>query len=157
MADKDKRAYTTKQLGDAGEMLVAAELTLAGVPALKVPDNWPCYDIIAQSECNGVKAISVKTCTYKKGAAFVRYRSSDKFDWLAIVVLDCPEAMGSDRCIYLVPRTVANRKARVLKKGTKHESNRYWRIDEIEQKFQKYKSNFSLHQKGKKLNVSTCE
>lgn len=30
------------------EMIVAAELTLAGVPALKVPDNWPGYDVIAQ-------------------------------------------------------------------------------------------------------------
>lgn len=35
------KRYTTKQLGDACEMLVAAELTLAGIPALKVPDNWP--------------------------------------------------------------------------------------------------------------------
>jgi hypothetical protein len=30
-------------MGDACEMLVAAELTLAGIPALKVPDNWPHY------------------------------------------------------------------------------------------------------------------
>ena len=43
-----RRLYTTKQMGDACEMLVAAELTLAGVPALKVPDNWPGYDVIAQ-------------------------------------------------------------------------------------------------------------
>jgi hypothetical protein len=35
-------------MGDACEMLVAAEMTLAGVPALKVPDNWPDYDVIAQ-------------------------------------------------------------------------------------------------------------
>ena len=40
--------YTTKQMGDACEMLVAAELTLAGIPALKVPDNWPGYDVIGQ-------------------------------------------------------------------------------------------------------------
>ncbi len=39
--------YTKKQMGDACEMLVAAELTLAGIPALKVPDNWPGYDVIA--------------------------------------------------------------------------------------------------------------
>jgi hypothetical protein len=33
-------------------MLVAAELTLAGVPAMKIPDNWPGYDVIAQAaEC----------------------------------------------------------------------------------------------------------
>jgi hypothetical protein len=28
------RPYTSKQMGDACEMLVAAELTLAGIPAL---------------------------------------------------------------------------------------------------------------------------
>ncbi len=42
------RDYTSKQMGDACEMLVAAEVTLAGVPALKMPDNWPHYDVIAQ-------------------------------------------------------------------------------------------------------------
>jgi hypothetical protein len=42
-----ERLYTTKQMGDACEMLVAAELTLAGVPAMTVPGNWPGYDIIA--------------------------------------------------------------------------------------------------------------
>ena len=44
----EKSSSTRKQLGDAGEMLVAAELTLAGVPALKMPDNWPGYGVIAQ-------------------------------------------------------------------------------------------------------------
>ena len=42
------RKFTSKQMGDACEMLVAAELTLAGIPALKVPDNWPHYDVIVQ-------------------------------------------------------------------------------------------------------------
>ena len=46
--EEKARRYTTKQMGDAGEMLVAAELTLAGVPALRVPDIWPGYDVIAQ-------------------------------------------------------------------------------------------------------------
>lgn len=44
----EPRPYTSKQMGDACEMVVAAELILAGVPALKVPDNWPGYDVIAQ-------------------------------------------------------------------------------------------------------------
>jgi hypothetical protein len=42
------RGYNTKQMGDACEMLVAAELTLAGTPALRVPGLWPDYDVIAQ-------------------------------------------------------------------------------------------------------------
>jgi hypothetical protein len=46
------RLYTPKQMGDACEMLVASEITLAGVPALKMPDNWPGYDVIAQPTDN---------------------------------------------------------------------------------------------------------
>lgn len=64
-----KRLYTTKQMGDACEMVVAAELTLAGVPALKVPDNWPGYDVIAQPVGRPAQRISVKSRTFKHGAA----------------------------------------------------------------------------------------
>jgi len=47
------KACTPKQMGDSCEMLVAAELTLAGVPAMKMPDNWPGYDVIAQPKGGG--------------------------------------------------------------------------------------------------------
>src|ERR1700692_2583480 len=79
--------YTSKQMGDACEMLVAAELTLAGIPALKVPDNWPGYDVIAEPVDGEPQLISVKSRTFKRGAAFVEYSSKDKFHWLAIVLL----------------------------------------------------------------------
>lgn len=59
--------YTSKQMGDACEMLVAAELTLAGVPALNVPDNRPGYDVIAQPIGGGMpQKISVKSRTYRR-------------------------------------------------------------------------------------------
>jgi len=48
------RPYTSKQMGDACEMLVAAEMTHAGVLALKVPDCWPHYDVIAQPQGGGI-------------------------------------------------------------------------------------------------------
>jgi hypothetical protein len=51
-------------MGNACEMLVAAELTLAGIPALKVPDNWPHYDVIAQPLGQLAQRISVKSQTY---------------------------------------------------------------------------------------------
>jgi hypothetical protein len=72
---QDPRLYTSKQMGDACEMLVAAELTLAGVPAMKMPDNWPCYDVIAQPKNGGVpQRISVKSRTFKRGGGtFVVY------------------------------------------------------------------------------------
>jgi hypothetical protein len=43
----DDKGYTSKRWGDAGEMLIAAELTLGGVPVLQVPEIWPGYDVIA--------------------------------------------------------------------------------------------------------------
>jgi hypothetical protein len=76
-------SYTRKQMGDACEMLVAAELTLAGIPALKVPDNRPGYDVIAQPLNGNPQLISVTSRTFKRGAAYVEYNTGDKFDWLA--------------------------------------------------------------------------
>src|SRR5439155_12160624 len=84
-----KRPYTSKQMGDACEMLVAAEMTLAGVPAMKMADNWPCYDVIAQPQHGGPpQRISVKSRTFKRGGdTFVVYDYRHPFDWLAIVLL----------------------------------------------------------------------
>lgn len=73
------RAFTSKQMGDACEMLVAAELTLVGIPAVKAPDNWPHYDVIAQSpDRDEPWRVSVKSRTFKKGQAFVSYVDEDK-------------------------------------------------------------------------------
>ena len=83
-----ERVFTSKQMGDACEMLVAAELTLARVPALKVPDNWPGYDVTAQPLGQAPPRISVKSRTYKRGGSnFVDYHFEDEFDWLAICIL----------------------------------------------------------------------
>src|SRR5262245_11014667 len=87
MSGKRVANYTTKQMGDACEVLVAAELTLAGVPAMKMPDNWPHCDVMAQPKESDPQLISVKSRTFKTGAAYVGYLETDKFDWLAIVLL----------------------------------------------------------------------
>ena len=109
------KSYTRKQMGDAGEMLVAAELTFAGVPALTVPDNWPHYDVIAQPPDHWpgytgaerpAQRISVKTRTFAKSGNFVGYDDSDVFDWLAVVIL--PGTGCPDRRIFIVPRVVAD-------------------------------------------------
>jgi hypothetical protein len=136
------RKFTSKQMGDACEMLVAAELTLAGIPALKVPDNWPHYDVIAQPLGQPAQRISVKSRTFKTGAAFVEYNDFDQFDWLAIVLLnglDC-----SRRAIYLVPRTEADRLARQDKPTSKTAHLRYYRIDEVDRLFSTFRNNFRL-------------
>lgn len=129
--------------GDACEMLVAAELTLAGVPALKVPDNWPGYDVVAQPK-GGVEPlkVSVKSRTHKKGPAFVTFLESDPFDWLAMALLDC-DAQKTRRT-YLIPAEVAQREARRNRPGTKNARKRYWHINEIGNRFAKFENNFKL-------------
>jgi hypothetical protein len=130
-------------MGDACEMLVAAELTLAGIPALKVPDNWPGYDVIAQRKGNSPPLrISVKSRTYKKGAAFVSFLVHDPFDWLAIILLDCDSERT--RRLYLLPADIAQREARKNKATTKSADGRYWRIDEIANRYSRFENNFKL-------------
>jgi hypothetical protein len=144
-----KKSYTSKQMGDACEMLVAAELTLAGVPALKVPDNWPSYDIIAQPCDNETPVrISVKARTFKTGAAFIEYLETDAFDWLAVVLLKCPDR---PRRIFLIPRGIADAKARKNKPTTKTAKERYWPIDQIEKLFPEFEANFTLAPLGGKI------
>jgi hypothetical protein len=143
------RPFTTKQMADACEMLIAAELTLAGVPALRVPDNWPGYDVIAQPrEGTTPVRISVKSRTFKKGAAFVSYVVTDTFDWLAIVLLEC--ATERKRQLFLIPKSVADVRARRNNPTAQNADDRYWRIDEIAKKFPEFKDNFTLKPLGER-------
>ena len=137
--------YTSKQMGDACEMLVAAELTLAGVPALKASDYWPGYDVIAQPRGASPQRISVKSRTFKRGAAFVRYSAVDVFDWLAVVIL--PGEDFPNRRIYVIPRSVADKNARTYATEKTVNIGEY-RIDEVARKFAAYENNFSLKQTG---------
>jgi hypothetical protein len=140
----NQKLFSTKQMGDACEMLVAAELTLAGIPSLKVPDNWPGYDVVAQPRDGSEPLrISVKSRTFKKGSAFVVYLTKDVFDWLAVVLL--PGETETKRRIFLIPRAVADEKARKDKPTAKTAEERYWRIDEFARRFAQFESNFSLN------------
>lgn len=141
------RPYTSKQMGDACEMLVAGELTLAGIPALKVPDNWPDYDVIAQPRDGSVpQRISVKSRTFKRGGdTFVTYNADDQFEWLAVVLL--PGDGLKSRGTFIIPRKVADAKSR-HDSPTAKTNERYWRQDETAVKFAKYKDNFGLSLTG---------
>ncbi|MDE3796454.1 hypothetical protein I7G59_03800 [Sinorhizobium meliloti] len=139
-------AFTKKQMGDACEMIVAAELTLAGIPALKVPDNWPGYDVIAQPFRGQPQRISVKARTFKNGAAYVQYQQTDVFDWLAIVILN--GHAPSSRSVYLAPRNVVDDVARRNAPGTRTERLRYIRISEIEGLLGRFRDNFILRPEG---------
>lgn len=143
-----ERPYTSKQMGDACEMLVAAELTLAGMPAMKVPDNWPCYDVIAQPPNGGQpQRISVRSRTFKRGGGtYVSYDVRDEFDWLAIVLL--AGAGVDERRIYIVPRSVADAKARRDKPTSKTAHERFWRQDEVPTALAAFKDNYCLSPLG---------
>ena len=92
------RGYTSKQMGDAAEMLVAAELTLHGNPAFIVPANWPGYDVIAQSPNAPAQRVSVKS---RDRTTFFDF-DPDTFDWLAVVIL-----MQRQRRFFIIPKDVA--------------------------------------------------
>ena len=94
-------------MGDACKMLVAAEMTLAGAPALKMPDNWPHCDVIAQPEDGGAaQQLSVKSRTKAGPDKFADYWATHEFDWLAIVLL--PGAEQLRRRISIILRDVAD-------------------------------------------------
>lgn len=146
----DDPGYTPKQMSDACEMLVAAELTLAGIPALKVPDNWPGYDLIAQPPgTSEPQRISVKSRTFKQGPAYIGYSVTDPFEWLALVIL--PGDSETRRRIFVIPREVADEKARRNKPTTKSANGRYWSIAEVETIFAAFESNFSLRRSEEQL------
>src|ERR1019366_1925160 len=90
-------------------MLVAAELTLRGIPAFIVPGNWPSYDVVAQSPGGKLQRVSVKTRTFAKTGYFVGYDNDDQFDWLAIVILPAEEF--EQRRIFVIPHDVAQKRS----------------------------------------------
>lgn len=134
-------------MGDACEMLVAAELTLAGVPALKVSDNWPGYDVVAQpadnwpgygahpAESHPPQRISVKSRTAKSEGISVRFNPTTS-DWLAIVML-----LGKRRRqIFIVPQDQA--RAHSFKSSARNPCG--LRVGAIRKLFAVYEDNFKL-------------
>jgi hypothetical protein len=140
-----RKNYTTEQMADAGEMLVAVELTLAGVPSLRVPDLWPGYYVIAQPLGREPQRISVKSQTFKPGPAYLSYNVTDIFDWLAIVIF--PGNTEARRRLFLIPRTLVDAKSRRDNPVSKTANKRYWRIDEVSKIFATFENNFTLQEK----------
>lgn len=139
---------TSKHKGDACEMLVAAELTLAGIPAMKMPDNWPHYDVIAQPQQGGPQRISVKARAWKAGGShFVDYRHGGDFDWLAAVILMPNDEKEHKREFYFIPRDVFEGRAKRARAGAKRD-DWYCPIDQIHILFPEYVGNFALSRTG---------
>jgi hypothetical protein len=143
------RGYTSKQMGDACEMLVAAELTLAEVPAMKMPDNWPGYDVIAQPKDDDPIRISVKSRTFKRGRdAYVEYNINDpNFNWMAIVLL--PGEDQINRRFFIFPKVVSDVRFRRYGPETKNHDIMTLRVDEMATVLPEFEDNFRLSPTGK--------
>lgn len=97
---------TKKQIGDAAEQLIAGRITLAGTPTLKVPDNWPAYDLIAQPcEHGPPQPINVKArCEKDTHPLQLVLTPPDDWDWFAFVWIS--NGHERPRC-WLIPKEVA--------------------------------------------------
>jgi hypothetical protein len=136
-------------MGDACEMLIAGELTLAGNPAALMPKHWRSYDLVVERK--GVDApqrISVKSRTFKKGRdAYVEYNIKDEiFDWLAIVLLPGDGQVG--RRYFVVPRSVADARFHSYGPETKNHDKTGVQVDEIARVLHEFENNFTLSKAG---------
>jgi len=125
----DDKLPTSKQMGDAAEMLVAANLTLNGIPSFISPVNWPGYDVVAEPSPKRLIKISVKCRRISK----IDFRP-EKFDWLAIVLIDQKQY----QC-FIVPSKIATKNAKKKENGL-HTIN----FTEVRAKFEKYQDSFAL-------------
>jgi hypothetical protein len=89
------KTLTTKQFGDACEHAVMAELGFANLPSVKMPDNWPGYDILVANRPDG--RISVKGT--RKGTCYVNM--NDAWDWVALVWIKDDDT----RELQIIPRS----------------------------------------------------
>ena len=70
---------TTAQFGDACELLIYAELTLAGIPAYRNPQGLPSYDLLVETS-NGWAKISVKglRAGHGQSASYWRFKPDER-------------------------------------------------------------------------------
>jgi hypothetical protein len=131
------RLYTTKQMGDACEMLVAAELTLNGIPSVMVPDSWPGYDVIAHPPGKPLQRVSVKSRT-RGSSSYVSF-DPESCDWLAIVLLDA----SKQRQLFIVPKDKADEHA-FDRSFAKASGRRGLYLNKIVSAFAVYRDNFKM-------------
>ena len=138
-------------MGDACEMLVAAELTLAAVPTYQAPDNWPEYDLIAQSEDIATpQRISVKSRTFKRGRdTWVEYNVKDNFDWMAIVILPNANEGEPKRRVFIFPKTISDLRFYRSEPETKGHDIRSVQVDRVASVMPDFEDNFRLSLTGK--------
>jgi hypothetical protein len=126
---------TTKQFGDACEMLVAGHLTLAGIPTTKMPDSWPVYDLVAQRP-DGTPPQRISVKGRRQSDSRPGHRPTYRFDmggwdWLALVWV--PERGGPPQ-FWIIPADVLD--SQRAQQGLPHAH--------LIERFGQWRDNFSL-------------
>ena len=95
---------TTKQFGDACEHYVISQLGFANIPAQKMPDCWPGYDLTAQPRMGHLLRINVKGRRLPSASSACPVDGGAAWDWLAVVLCDSTNKLT--RC-WMLPRKTA--------------------------------------------------
>jgi hypothetical protein len=106
------------RFGDACELLIYAELTLAGIPAYRNPQGLPSYDLLVETS-NGWAKISVKglRAGHGQSASYWRFKP-DGWDWLALVRFNTE---NGTREFFILPRENALELSKPdERRGTRH-------------------------------------
>jgi hypothetical protein len=102
---------SSKALGDAGEYFALSQFTFAGLPASKMPDCWPGYDLIVESG-HGLARVSVKTRRETinwKSAAWFMFDERIKCDWIVFLFLPMDGHIRSWILPFEVARELGNK------------------------------------------------
>ena len=127
---------THKQFGDAMEHYVISSLGLAGIPASKMPDNWPGYDVLAQPHHGPPQRINVKARRFPVSHPTFSADFDSEWEWLALV--GHFTELRKVRC-WLLPRAVAKLLARKRVSGPHRIS-----LAQLDEQGAKWEDNFSL-------------
>ena len=102
---------TSKMLGDAGEHYALSQLTLAGYPASKMPDNWEGYDLAVEAG-KGLVRVSVKTRKdgpkWGKGNWFV-FDDRKECDWIVFLFVNMDNSVRAWVVPFVVAKANANK------------------------------------------------
>ncbi len=142
LTDSRPARRTAARVEHGSALLVTAELTLAGVAAIRTADFATGCDVIAHNQNGTPQRISVRPITGLDSGAYVDF--GDSCDWLAIVVL--PEAIQGTRKIFIVPHDVACAAAHVAT-GASHTQFRI-HGETISTRLGMYENNFRLNAGG---------
>ncbi len=107
----------TKQLGNAGEYYALSQFIFAGQATIKMPDNWPEFDLAV--DLNGeLKKVSVKTRTTINNSfrtEHCKFNDNDTFDFLVFIFKSSKEIRS-----WIVPANVAKKTGKITNSKNKN-------------------------------------